>query len=374
MSHPTDSHDSQPDTTPQTPNPDPPPARVKWEVLSLVVLITSAMMLALVPDWSEVLSFGGDDDDEPEPVEVGYAWEQFPAAGPGPRANYSLAFDHHRGQFVLFGGIARWDDPHVDTWEWAAGWTLQVPATAPPARDLGLLVYFPPTDAVVLFGGRDLPAGVAFDDTWTYNGEVWTQLSPVTSPGPRFSTCGTYDAARGQLILFGGEHIDGTKLAETWAYDGQTWTQFTPDPVPPARALCAMAYDPVRERAVLFGGLGTDGTLGDTWEWDGAAWQQVEPATAPSARMGAAMIYHAGLGQILLYGGDSGACGTLANQTWTWDGAAWAAPDIPDAGPRSVFGMAYDPERDLVLLYGGWSGGTGECAVNDTTYVLRASE
>ena len=69
-----------------------------------------------------------------------------------------------------------------------------------------------------------------------------------------------YDSARGRVVLFGGD--DGNYDDETWEWDGSVWTQrIIAGPSP--RYFHAMAYDSGRARLVLFGGR----DLGDTWEY-----------------------------------------------------------------------------------------------------------
>jgi pyruvate/2-oxoacid:ferredoxin oxidoreductase beta subunit len=58
----------------------------------------------------------------------------------------------------------------------------------------------------------------------------------------------------------------------------------------------AMAYDAARGQVVLFGGLGSSGRLNDTWVWDGTNWVQKFPGNAPPARYGHAMAYDAARG------------------------------------------------------------------------------
>jgi len=80
-----------------------------------------------------------------------------------------------------------------------------------------------------------------------------------------------YDAARRQVVLFGGVNPNsGVLLNDTWVWDGSNWTQKSPQTSPPAREGHAMAYDIARGRVVLFGGLDAKmNTLNDTWLWDG---------------------------------------------------------------------------------------------------------
>jgi galactose oxidase-like protein len=77
-----------------------------------------------------------------------------------------------------------------------------------------------------------------------------------------------YDAARGRVLLFGGNPGAPTATNDTWEWDGSTWTRRTPATSPPGRFLHAMAYDTARHRAVLFGGTGGNSIpTGDTWEY-----------------------------------------------------------------------------------------------------------
>ena len=60
---------------------------------------------------------------------------------------------------------------------------------------------------------------------------------------------------------------------------------FTPsNNMPPARFGNGIAYDAAREQVVLFGGGVTccsGNYFNDTWVWDGTTWTQVFPVTSP---------------------------------------------------------------------------------------------
>ena len=62
-------------------------------------------------------------------------------------------------------------------------------------------------------------------------------------------------------------------VAHTWKWDGAAWTRVATTG-PPPRFVSAMAYDAARAEVVLFGGSVPDGYLGDTWVWDGTAWHE----------------------------------------------------------------------------------------------------
>ncbi|MCA1683953.1 MAG: kelch motif-containing protein, partial [Actinobacteria bacterium] len=175
-----------------------------------------------------------------------------------------------------------------------------------------------------------------------------------------------------------------------------------PAPVssPPGRGRAAMAYHPPTGKVVLFGGtqeLMTDANgvrgyattngvpfapLGDTWTWDPKAmsWAQEGTGTHPGERRSAAMAYHPGTGQLVLFGGMSSLGGRLAdpntrpdcpknngcdsytlpgfalwgswlNDTWTWDGKAWALQPTPSRPPgQFLTGMAADAAGRLVAV------------------------
>ena len=77
---------------------------------------------------------------------------------------------------------------------------------------------------------------------------------------------------------FGGLNGEGSS-DETWEWNGSLWSQLLPAVRPPARSHHAMAFDVNRNRIVLFGGVPTGPAattpLGDFWEWDGTTWTQI---------------------------------------------------------------------------------------------------
>ena len=53
-----------------------------------------------------------------------------------------------------------------------------------------------------------------------------SRTSPPPAPTPRFEMGMAYDAASGQVVLFGGG--GHAWLGDTWTWDGTDWTQRTP--------------------------------------------------------------------------------------------------------------------------------------------------
>lgn len=100
---------------------------------------------------------------------------------------------------------------------------------------------------------------------------------PLPAVGPRYSHAMAFDAARGEVVLFGDDRTDPLlEPPATWLWNGAGWRRAEPPTRPPPRISPAMAYDSIRRRVVLFGGLDwsqqNPSFLDDTWEWDGATW------------------------------------------------------------------------------------------------------
>jgi hypothetical protein len=235
---------------------------------------------------------------------------------------------------------------------------LQTSVAGPAARNAHGAAYDLRDSSLVLFGGAT--ADAVRGDTWRWKHGSW-RLVTGTGPDPRTFPTMVYDAARSEIVLFGGNRVlfgDSTHpaamLGDTWVLRGDTWCARSADG-PPARAEAAMAYDPVRRRTVLFGGrdevAGQTIRLGDTWEWDGSSWTRVN-TTGPSARSGAVMAYDPRRRAIVLFGGSGGPRG----DTWTWNGREWDSVPMPPAPGRFNAVMAWDPTAGRLVRFGGWDG------------------
>ena len=193
------------------------------------------------------------------------------------------------------------------------------------------MAYDAATGNVVLFGGRN-KEGYDLSDTWTWDGSTWTKQAPAASPPAREIASMAYDAATRNIVLFGGYvlHINGM-LGDTWTWDGSTWTKQHPAAHPLARRDASMAYDAATRNIVLLGGESQEGSdLSDTWTWAGLTWTKQAPAASPPAREFASMGYDAATGNIVLFGG--GVSESNLGDTWTWDGLTWTK-QVPTASP-----------------------------------------
>jgi hypothetical protein len=238
-----------------------------------------------------------------------------------------------------------------------AGWERATPAESPAPRDRHAMAYDGTRGRMVVFGGADAPGGTInlLGDAWEWDGTGWAYAGSPTVPPRRYLHAMAEHGDRSRVVLFGGWNVTSEDLDDTWEWDGTDWTDATPaSGSPPRRRIHAMAYDGARARVVLFGGMSTVGTrLEDTWEWDGVAWAEVTPASgSPPARQGHAMAYDAARERTVLFGGFST---EYLGDTWEWDGATWqdVTPAGPSPLPRNRHAMAYDAARARVVLFGG---------------------
>jgi hypothetical protein len=71
------------------------------------------------------------------------------------------------GVLAAFGFPGVWQSVAVASSSPVLNWTRQAPATSPPARELASMAYDAATGNVVLFGGDNFEPQT-FNDTWTW--------------------------------------------------------------------------------------------------------------------------------------------------------------------------------------------------------------
>ena len=162
----------------------------------------------------------------PTPVALGDTWRwtssgwvPWTGTGPPARSGAALAYDRARATTVLFGGESTAaSDPAAkplgDTWIWSGSkWAQARPADAPAARFGAVADGFPTLGGVVLTSGQGAPGGLS--DTWVWNGSTWVQAAAAGPASPRTGAAGAYDAARQEMVLFGGRGGGGGTLGDT---------------------------------------------------------------------------------------------------------------------------------------------------------------
>lgn len=178
----------------------------------------------------------------------------------------------------------------------------------------------------------------------------WERRFPATQPSRRANGQMAFDAARGNVVLFGGANPSNVDLDDTWIWDGTNWTEVFPSTTPTAAVDSGMVYDPIREVIVMF-------SLDiDTWEWDGTDWTNVVPANSPSGiqRLSFFMAWCELLGAIVMFGGlvDSGGGFVCVDETWKYDGDWTQLSPSTRPDPRAGVCAAPDPVGRVVILDG----------------------
>lgn len=265
-------------------------------------------------------------------------WTNITSNGPHPsaRASPGLTWDTTDGYVLLFGGTLPNGRFSQETWSFLGGqWTnlTGTSGTPPAGRQSPAMFNDTATGYVVLCCGGG--AAGALGDTWKFVGGTWSPLT--TTAGPECCVQGTMDTSAGEGIFFGGG--DHGASSNTWVFSGGSWTLGPSGPS--ARSYAGFAYDPTYRYDVLFGG-GNGGALGDTWTFAAGVWTQQNPTLSPAALCCMAETYDAHDGYLMIYGGSTTGAFPYSSETWSWSSvpmtvSASATPLLTDAGDNVTF-------------------------------------
>jgi hypothetical protein len=183
---------------------------------------------------------------------------------------------------------------------------------------------------------------------------TWLPQSPPVAPSERCCMGFVYDSARNVVVAAGGGNW--TQLSnETWEYDGTNWTFRSDLPEQaPVRWTMAAAYNPDEQVTVLFGGKDESTFYNDTWQYDGRTWVRVAALTPPSPRNGAKMAYDRNRQRVVLFGGYYGPDNVFFDETWEYEDGRWTQRFPAHHPPaRESSALVYDARRGVVVLFGG---------------------
>lgn len=145
------------------------------------------------------------------------------------------------------------------------------------------------------------------------------------------------------------------------------WTQLTPATSPPPCRSALMAFDSTAKQTLLFGGVDDvvfpPVNYGDTWRFSSGNWTKLVPLVSPPARYFGGMAYDANRQVMVLYGGKGRTFSgdVYLDDTWEWYSGNWtqvATTNTPNSllGTRGGVGevaMAYEPNGKRIVLFGG---------------------
>jgi N-acetylneuraminic acid mutarotase len=242
-------------------------------------------------------------------------------SAPDGREEHSAAWDIANVQMLVFGGFRTQVNNELWAYRPAgdAGAWVQLSPTGglPTARRLHSAVWDATAAQMLVFGGRDATL-VTFNELWAYRpaGDTgaWVTLSPTGPiPAARYEHTAVWDAANAQMLVFGGRDAVGTLLNDLWAYrpagDTGTWVQLSPGgTLPPARGAHSGVWDAANGQMLVFGGADSSSSLNDLWAYrpagNAGTWVALSPTGAPpTARTNHAAAWNPSSARMLVFGG-----------------------------------------------------------------------
>ena len=352
----------------------------------------------------KILLFGGGRSDSTNSdgssisVSFGDTWEWDPfartwtqlktAASPAARHDFGLVWDSSRNMAVLFGGMEKDTagvdgSPLQDTWEWdpvAGTWNERTTQGGKPSARYGHSMAFAGgSNKAIVFGGWDITTGGSKNDLWEWDpaGGSWTLRlsgSEAGIPSPRRYASLVADDAKARLELIAGfaDYSYGNSYGsqgtrEVWEIDAATYAcqdRSAPTNVPLPRSNHALAYNPSTGKTYVFGGTDMNQQLfDDLWEWDGTTWAEVVTDVRPPARSDAGLAYDPVRKSLILYGGQSWdmtgmSYQTVLGDTWEWNSTTRKWTQLsPKVSPDPLYshGMVTDTTHNKILLFAGMS-------------------
>jgi len=307
------------------------------------------------------------------------------ANNPSPRTGARMAFDAKEGVGVLFGGRGPFDGATQlvhdsdETWFWIGSrWVQSFPLDHPASRNSHSMVYDSNRQRVLLFGGRYEAAvyqgnALAYNDTWAWQDGNWEPLAPAASPSPRYNTGMAYDSDKDRVVLFGGSVLDALgapqPVYDTWEFDGTDWAQVGASGQPTV-AKPVLAYDAERKEIIM---MGIDGTslAGVMYRYDSDAktWSPITPETMPPCVNEGHMVFQPENKTLFWMGGLCATTTEPLEELYEWDGTNWTKITTINANLRNYAqAVAYDSERQNVVVFGGSSLGTTDVHSDVATY------
>jgi Galactose oxidase, central domain len=281
--------------------------------------------------------------------------------GPPPCLDAKLVYADALGRMLLAACVDQFDLASVEhLWAWDGEIWQLVDGEGLPANVVTGVGWDSERDVLVRYGGIPLPSQECSPDTWEWDTVEWSRLD-VEPPGPCDHHELAWDASAGRMLLVGGGRAQNL-MPGTWAWDGAAWSQLT-DAGPAPRAHHGLVSDPAGDRAVLHGGFDGNAVFDDLWSWDGSAWEELATtgdAPGPRSHHGLA----ASSAGILLFGGATrtSTFGSLVDETWLLADGEWSRLDVPGPSARGLPAMGYDPDRDVIVLHGGFGPDGGPMA------------
>jgi Galactose oxidase, central domain len=306
-------------------------------------------------------------------------WDALDVASmPTGRREHVAIHDPTRNRLVVAGGYSGTE--LLDAWalDLTAGTWNQVAFPIPEIakRRRASAVYDPHGDAMVIFGGSDASNDLVETVRLPFETPTWTVDPPTAEPVHNASM--VHDDHQRRMLLFGGLGSQENARDRLYSLDLATepprWSRVLVAGSQPVRRFSHMAaWDPIRHRMFVFGGQVDATLLNDLWYYSEdptPQWIQVTPAGAlPSARAAGALAYDPQRDRLVLMGGRSDMLDVWELPLSGPTALQWRAlaPSGMTPTTRRSMALVYDPVRDRLLMVAGVdAGGNGR-----PTYALE---
>ena len=285
----------------------------------------------------------------PPPSAVGQA-----DGGPPACLDAKLVYADSLSRLLLVNCVDQSDLASVEqVWGWdGAVWEL-LDGDGPPANVVTGMGWDADRDVLVRYGGIPLPSQECSPETWEWDTVEW-RLVDAEAPEPCDHHELAWDASARKMLLVGGGSGQNL-ISGTWAWDGSAWSLLT-DAGPPPLAHHGFVYDDSHAEALVYGGYDGRAVFDDLWSWDGSVWEEVAiRGEAPGTRSHHGLAV--GPAGLLLFGGarQTSTFGSLVDETWLLTDGRWTLLDAPGPSARGMPALGFDPDRDVFLLYGGFT-------------------
>lgn len=275
-------------------------------------------------DWSDITSTAG------VPLGMG--------------ANVDMAYDAQDGYVLIYGGASGpYDDlPLSETWALEGGRWVNLTgglALSPPARLGGLLTYDSEDHEVLLFGGTGSGFGFGLNDTWTFSGGQWRNVT-VNGPPPFHGTLenslenGFVDDPAQGYVLFDDAFTFGPQDTNLWTFHAGVWSNLpqSDPPSPTLELFSAFTYDSTAGFVMAEAFCGS--TVAEvcphesgTFEFTGTGWKDITPPLAPPSRDSDSWVNDPSDGGVMIVGGccwaDPSGLSTIWGDLWIYAGGSW---------------------------------------------------
>jgi hypothetical protein len=268
-----------------------------------------------------------------------------PSNNPPALAHSGFAYNTTSNEGIVFGGIYKdkWSD---ETWIWdGSNWRKGDATNKPPAREKVAMAYDEARDKIIIFGGS--MDKTIFDDTWEWDGKDWKVAMSAHKPPARCCHAMAYDSTKKKVLLYGGwNHVTGEFFNDTWSWDGNDWVQLSSGNAPLSAAHMLVNFSSENKLIAI-----PSSSFANTWEWDGDEWSETISRPIPSRADGRS-VYDSQYKRLVLFGGIENS--NFLNDTWAYDGETWSLLNILSP-PSSRYShiMFYDGKRHSIVLFGG---------------------